>query len=244
MKGPPLGPGREDIIWPDQVPPRGRRAPSTRKIKPQTSNLFVLWASCCQALRVLLFLFLVCCAVLLGRCALCRVSGRVVLLRCSPCGVLSCLGLRCRVLCCAVSLGAVLRGVAACRPARRCAVFVPCCVFSLVSCRCLLCCALGHCPSPRGPLLSGAVFCGFPPPCNHVKAKATSGTTVLESVPTFEPLDRKGSVEVHDFGVGSQKHRTFRLAQGINVPKITKSAFNDHCVEYHLPFLTETESEL
>ena len=39
MKGPPLGLGGEDITWPDQVAPRGRTAPSTRKIKPQTSNL-------------------------------------------------------------------------------------------------------------------------------------------------------------------------------------------------------------
>ena len=41
MEGPPLGPGGEDITWPDQVAPRGRKASSTRKIKPQTSNL--LW---------------------------------------------------------------------------------------------------------------------------------------------------------------------------------------------------------
>ena len=39
MKGPQLGPGGEDITWPDQVAPRGRKASSTRKIKPQTSNL-------------------------------------------------------------------------------------------------------------------------------------------------------------------------------------------------------------
>ena len=39
MDGPPLGPGGEDINWPDQVAPRGRKASSTRKIKPQTSNL-------------------------------------------------------------------------------------------------------------------------------------------------------------------------------------------------------------
>ena len=38
MKGPPLGPGGEDITWPDQVAARGRKASSTRKIKPQTSN--------------------------------------------------------------------------------------------------------------------------------------------------------------------------------------------------------------
>ena len=41
MRGPPLGPGGEDITWPDQVAPRGRKASITRKIKPQTSNL--LW---------------------------------------------------------------------------------------------------------------------------------------------------------------------------------------------------------
>ena len=40
MEGPPLGPGGEDITWPDQVAPRGRKASSTRKIKPQTSNLY------------------------------------------------------------------------------------------------------------------------------------------------------------------------------------------------------------
>ena len=39
MKGPPLGPGWEDITWPDRVAPRGRKASSTRKIKTQTSNL-------------------------------------------------------------------------------------------------------------------------------------------------------------------------------------------------------------
>ena len=39
MEGPPLGPGGEDFTWPDQVAPRGRKASSTRKIKPQTSNL-------------------------------------------------------------------------------------------------------------------------------------------------------------------------------------------------------------
>ena len=39
MKGPPLGPGGEDITWPDQLAPRGRKASSTRKIKPQISNL-------------------------------------------------------------------------------------------------------------------------------------------------------------------------------------------------------------
>ena len=40
MKGPPLGPGGVDITWPHQVASWGRRTPSTRKVKPQTSNRF------------------------------------------------------------------------------------------------------------------------------------------------------------------------------------------------------------
>ena len=39
MKGSPLGPVGEDITWPDQVVSRGRRTSTTRKDKPQTSNL-------------------------------------------------------------------------------------------------------------------------------------------------------------------------------------------------------------
>ena len=39
MKGPPLGPGGEDITWPNQVAPRGRTTSSTRKLQPQASNL-------------------------------------------------------------------------------------------------------------------------------------------------------------------------------------------------------------
>ena len=42
MEGPPLGPGGEDITWPDRVAPRGRKASSTRKIKAQTSNLIAV----------------------------------------------------------------------------------------------------------------------------------------------------------------------------------------------------------
>ena len=38
MKGPPLGSGGEDIKWHDQVAPRGRKASSTRSLKPQTSK--------------------------------------------------------------------------------------------------------------------------------------------------------------------------------------------------------------
>ena len=82
----------------------------------------------CSLLRVVLScLALLCCGLLCGcavfvgvsvcvlRCAvgcsclLCRVSSRAVWLGCSRCGLLSGFGLRCRVLCCAVSLGAVLR---------------------------------------------------------------------------------------------------------------------------------------
>ena len=42
MEGPPVGSGGEDITWPDQVAPRGRKASSTHKIKPQTSNLYLV----------------------------------------------------------------------------------------------------------------------------------------------------------------------------------------------------------
>ena len=42
MKGPPQGPGGEDVTWPDQVAPRGRKASSTRNLKPHTSNLSIL----------------------------------------------------------------------------------------------------------------------------------------------------------------------------------------------------------
>ena len=45
MEGPELGLGGEEITWPDQVAPRGRKASSTRKIKRQTSNLFFLTVS-------------------------------------------------------------------------------------------------------------------------------------------------------------------------------------------------------
>ena len=38
MKRPPLGPGRQDITWPNQVAPLSRKASSTRNLKPQTSN--------------------------------------------------------------------------------------------------------------------------------------------------------------------------------------------------------------
>ena len=67
----------------------------------------------------------------------------------------------CAVLCC-VSLVAVLRRAAARCVARCCAVM--CCV-ALVWCHCLLRRALWRCPSPWGPVLWGAMFCGVPPRC-------------------------------------------------------------------------------
>ena len=73
----------------------------------------------------------------------------------------------CRVLvaCCGVSLGAVLRRVAARCAALRCVV-VRCVVsFCSVWCCCALCCVLGRCPSSWGPVPSGAVFCLVPPRC-------------------------------------------------------------------------------
>ena len=54
LGGPPLGPFGEDITWPDQVAPRGGKASSSRKIKPQTSNhvLFCLPCHLLQACRL------------------------------------------------------------------------------------------------------------------------------------------------------------------------------------------------
>ena len=92
----------------------------------------VLWCLallCCGLLRAVRCSLwrLVCCAVLLDAAACCAaVPGCLVRLRCSQCCLLSGFCLPCRVLWCAVSLGAVLRRVAARCSARRCAVV--CCV--------------------------------------------------------------------------------------------------------------------
>ena len=68
----------------------------------------------------------------------------------------------CRVLvvCCGVSLGAVLRCVAARCAARRCVVS-----FCPVWCCRVVCRVLGRCPSSWGPVPSGAVFCRVSPRC-------------------------------------------------------------------------------
>ena len=87
-------------------------------------------------------------------CVLCRVFGRVVPLRCSCCGLLSRLGLGCRVLCCVPLYSAAPLCFASC-----CAVVRLVAFSGPVWCRRLLCCALGHCLSPWGVVPSGAVFC-------------------------------------------------------------------------------------
>ena len=48
MTSPPLGPGGEDITWPDQVAPRGeeRLVPETSNLKPQTSDQCARWRGC------------------------------------------------------------------------------------------------------------------------------------------------------------------------------------------------------
>ena len=69
------------------------------------------------------------------------------------------------VACCGVSLGAVLRRVAARCAAWRCVV-VRCVVsFCSVWCCRALSCVLGRCLSSLGPVPSGAVFCLVPPRC-------------------------------------------------------------------------------
>ena len=70
------------------------------------------------------------------------------------------LGAVCRVVLCFPGCGAA---PAAARCVARCSAVV-CCV-ALVWCRCLLRRALWRCPSPWGPVLCGAVFCGVPPRC-------------------------------------------------------------------------------
>ena len=70
-------------------------------------------------------------------------------------------GSRCRVsvMCCGVSLGAVLCLVTARCAAWRCVVVRCVVLFCSVWCCRALCCVLGRCPSSWGPLPSGAVFC-------------------------------------------------------------------------------------
>ena len=97
------------------------------------------------------------CFVLLPVVFVCLLLGLAVLC----CLLVGPGGSWCRVLvaCCGVSLGAVLRRVAARCAAWRCVV-VRCVVsFCSVWCCRALCCVLGRCPSSWGPVASGAVFC-------------------------------------------------------------------------------------
>ena len=72
---------------------------------------------------------------------------------------------RVSVACCGVSLGAVLRRVAARCAAWRCVVVHYVVSFCSVWCCCAPCCFLGRCPLSWGPVPSGAVFCLVPPRC-------------------------------------------------------------------------------
>ena len=114
----------------------------------------------CAAARCAVFFgaaFCVLCCAVGCCCVLCRVSGRVVWLRCSHCGLLSRFGLRCRVLCRVVSLGSVLRRVAACCSSRCCGVV--CCVLGFRSFGAAACCVV-----PSGAVCRPGVLC-FPVVC-------------------------------------------------------------------------------
>ena len=103
------------------------------------------------------------CFVLLPVVFVCLLLGLAVLC----CLLVSPGGYWCRVsvACCGVSLGAVLRRVAALCAAWRCVV-VRCVVsFCSVWCCRALCCVLARCPSSWGPVPSGAVLCLVPPRC-------------------------------------------------------------------------------
>ena len=103
---------------------------------------FFLRVLCCavQALRVVPCLWQCCQAASFG------LRSAVVFWSVVPCAVPRCVP----------GCGAALRCCASLCPALSC--FVPCCVVSLVRCRCLLCYALARCLSPCSPLLSGGVF--------------------------------------------------------------------------------------
>ena len=52
MKGTLLGPGGEDINWPDQAAPRGRKASSAQNLKPQNLKTAFGVCRCAQGLRM------------------------------------------------------------------------------------------------------------------------------------------------------------------------------------------------
>ena len=141
MEGPPLGPGGEDITWPDQVAPRGRKASSTRKIKPQTSNiLFTVVPARCVVL-------LVRCPGALGSCsAVCPLGA----LLCG-CGVLGHLApvYRCaRVICCGASAVSWATWLLFTVAPAQCVALLVWCPGPLRYCSpvcplCVLCCACG-----------------------------------------------------------------------------------------------------
>ena len=82
MEGPPLAPGGEDITWPDQVAPRGRKASSTRKIKPQTSNLSAICVTVTLAVAPAFA------TALSFACAICACPSNVVLVCLCDCALI------------------------------------------------------------------------------------------------------------------------------------------------------------
>ena len=123
------------------------------------------WCACAAALCLVLSCLRGAgwCFVLLPVVFVCLLLGLAVLC----CLLVGPGGSWCRVsvACCGVSLGAVLRRVAARCAAWRCVVAL--CVVSFCSVWCCRapCCVLGRCPLSWRPVPSGAVFCLVPPRC-------------------------------------------------------------------------------
>ena len=132
----------------------------------------VLWCLallCCgllRAVRCLLGCLLLRFATL-SVAAACRAVSLVVPSGWVVRGVACCLVLVCFAVCravlCVPGCGAAPRCCASCLQVLCCCVL--CCFVAFVWCCCLLCRVLWRCPSPWGPVLWGAVFCGVPPRC-------------------------------------------------------------------------------
>ena len=183
MQGPPIGPGGEDITWPNQVAPRGRKASSTRKNKPQTSNLkprclrlsLVSGPGCpgprrCALFALLAFRF----SALRALVPLSCFPPGCWLLPCGCCppppfvsrGFRRCRSVLCAVCCvvlCVPGCGAAPRCCAVCRPVLCCRVL--CCarlVLLLVApCPLALPVALGPCALRRCVLRCSSALCAL-----------------------------------------------------------------------------------
>ena len=128
--------------------------------------LALRWCGLLRAVRCLLGCLFLCCAALLVAAACSAVSLIVpsgwVVRRVACCLVLACV-VACSAVLCVSGCGAAPRCCASCLLVLCCRVL--CCFVALVWCCCLLCPVLWRCPSPWGPVLCGAVFCGVPPRC-------------------------------------------------------------------------------